>query len=835
MTNAQAVSVTQLNLKGFSAAQTEALLTAKGLKLELVDENNQINLQNQELLERQLIAAQLDPTIAKETAQNIIITQTRKRNAEAIHTENEQLEQQNAQLAINALEQQNVGSKLGSFFKFLKSPSGILMAISAAISIYQILKNTFGLFKSAKERLEETKKKVEEVTQAWTQQQNVVKDITNKINEYSAELTNLKNKQGNLTLNEKQRLSYLQSQTTELKAQLKAEETLQKIRQQEAEKEYKKSVKSTTEGMQKGLTAAGWTSRLDYFSKYFSDNGSLFDYDTISEAIGRLYGTTDTQRIKELEYNLFSYVTAFSEDTNLLPEELLDFGKNLRDYYQNLQILNKEEANWTDRLDTLNDVYKNTLDPEVKEMAKQSIEDIYYNIYSKSLYGSFDKWLEFIAPSEDEKKKLAEALIGLEGTEASKYIEENIDFAKAAAGGKWQEYIQYIINNAEELFSEYNSEIELTAEELKTHFENVSKASEALKTVQNSFTSLGNVTSRELGNLKEALNLTDGEIQDLYNTIKRGNEEEVTQKLKKLAAQYITNEYNLSKLNKATKDKIATDLKYLGIQANMENFLKRLNELEVKRSKILMELNTLIMANRVSDLQRIEDLKEAYESLGKQISDLYVDISFDTVEQLDPDYEKAKKQLELDYELGKISTKDYLEQLTNLYNQYIKGRKEYVSEDESIQKEIFKTQKKVMDEQKEQLEQARDYVDYILDQRIAALDKEKDALEEKSDEEERALNLEKAKQKLQNAQQRNMRVWYEDVGWVWEADPAAVQEAEQEVKDAQKDIALANIEEQKQVFEEAKNQLSELTSWTEVLQNKLSAENLFGANFVSEI
>ena len=85
----------------------------------------------------------------------------------------------------------------------------------------------------------------------------------------------------------------------------------------------------------------------------------------------------------------------------------------------------------------------------------------------------------------------------------------------------------------------------------------------------------------------------------------------------------------------------------------------------------------------------------------------------------------------------------------------------------------------------------------VADERVETLEKEKKALEDKNDEENREIELIKARQQLDDAKRnKNIRVYHEGKGFVWEADKKAIQEAEENLKDKENDAQVAEIDKQ---------------------------------------
>lgn len=98
-----------------------------------------------------------------------------------------------------------------------------------------------------------------------------------------------------------------------------------------------------------------------------------------------------------------------------------------------------------------------------------------------------------------------------------------------------------------------------------------------------------------------------------------------------------------------------------------------------------------------------------------------------------------------------------------------------------------------------------------LEEQIEALEKQNDELDKQEEMEEKLLAVEEAKLKLQNAQQqKTLQVYREGQGFVWEVDPDAIKEAQEELEDAQKDLneqikddQLEQLEAEKEAIEKS--------------------------------
>lgn len=144
--------------------------------------------------------------------------------------------------------------------------------------------------------------------------------------------------------------------------------------------------------------------------------------------------------------------------------------------------------------------------------------------------------------------------------------------------------------------------------------------------------------------------------------------------------------------------------------------------------------------------------------------------------------------------------------------------KDYYSQLEDIPEEKLEKFNELMEEfQQSQLDQVQNQIDDLQhemenDPKLKALEEQIEALKEQNDEldkqkelEEKILAVEEAKEKLENARnQKTLQVYTADQGWVWQADPDEIADAEEELKDAQEDLDEALKEDEIDRLEEEK-------------------------------
>lgn len=189
--------------------------------------------------------------------------------------------------------------------------------------------------------------------------------------------------------------------------------------------------------------------------------------------------------------------------------------------------------------------------------------------------------------------------------------------------------------------------------------------------------------------------------------------------------------------------------------------------------------------------------------------------------------------LEHKLNMNKISERDYTNELEKLYKKYFANRKDFLDEYTKYEEKVYKDRMSYL---KEDYNSAISVATEVIDRQIESLQKQKDSLEKVNDETNRAIELEKLKNALYNAQnQKNMRVYYEGIGWVWEADKVAIEEAQKALDDFELEEATQKIDSQIDDLEELKNGWSTIASDYETQQDRINSAIQFGADFEQKV
>ena len=185
-------------------------------------------------------------------------------------------------------------------------------------------------------------------------------------------------------------------------------------------------------------------------------------------------------------------------------------------------------------------------------------------------------------------------------------------------------------------------------------------------------------------------------------------------------------------------------------------------------------------------------------------------------------FEYEKTQLDNQLEAGLISSGDFIDEYTKLWEKYYKDKKEFAEEDLQTQKDILEAHKSEIQKQIDALEaysenqtepyqneidalnDVKDAYDDMMDDRIDALEEEKKAIEKKNEEQEEANDLQEKWNNLQKASMYKRLVYTGNGGWQLRRDEEEYNNAKKEYDEAKKADATAKIDEAIEKLEEEK-------------------------------
>lgn len=200
------------------------------------------------------------------------------------------------------------------------------------------------------------------------------------------------------------------------------------------------------------------------------------------------------------------------------------------------------------------------------------------------------------------------------------------------------------------------------------------------------------------------------------------------------------------------------------------------------------------------------------------------------------------------FDKGLISWEEYSENVREVNKKLYTAIEEYAKETIDAQKDALETQKDnyeiAFSYMADQIQEEIDALKEKRDEEEKYWDDKIDALKEQNEEINKQIELEEAQEALERAKsQKTMRVYYEDKGWVWEANRDDVAEAEKNLEEIEreqkleeevdrleklKEEALANIDEQIEGWEKYKEEWSSVADDYKKEQDRLIAEQVLG-------
>lgn len=154
--------------------------------------------------------------------------------------------------------------------------------------------------------------------------------------------------------------------------------------------------------------------------------------------------------------------------------------------------------------------------------------------------------------------------------------------------------------------------------------------------------------------------------------------------------------------------------------------------------------------------------------------------------------DKSRQAIEQYYNEGKIKASEYYDYLANLYQKQVSEYDKVIS---AVQR-LLKKQTDELQKQKEAIEES-----YNL--QIEEIQKKIDALRDENDEIDKNMALQKAQYNLARAQNQRTKLMYSEArGFYYEADLKGVHDAQEEVRKAQLDKTIFDLEKQIKVLQD---------------------------------
>lgn len=297
---------------------------------------------------------------------------------------------------------------------------------------------------------------------------------------------------------------------------------------------------------------------------------------------------------------------------------------------------------------------------------------------------------------------------------------------------------------------------------------------------------------------------------------------------------------------------------------------KKLLDIEEQRIEILNNATE----RQISEYERIiQDAQNAIDETGRATVEQYqAQIAANEAIRKLREQQVISAQADIDSMLsrGIDSGIAYDEAITNLgdckdrLSECIQQTKEWKSailqlNIQSVEKHLDSLNDKIgnisseVDKTNKTLDKYNGYISaaqYAIQQQIDAqnalkkpLQEQLEALQDSNEERQQALNLQQALWELERARnQKNIKVYREGQGWVYEADQAAIREKQQKYDDALYNNKIYQLQKQIQAIDDYISTLSDMqNAWGEITKeienaaNLMKALNHFGSDFTSKV
>ena len=313
-------------------------------------------------------------------------------------------------------------------------------------------------------------------------------------------------------------------------------------------------------------------------------------------------------------------------------------------------------------------------------------------------------------------------------------------------------------------------------------------------------------------------------------------------------------------------------------KAYKEEFEKRISEIKFK-----FDMGDVTELGYWKEVDKI--VQEFYannEAYAEEYRDWTAKIQKGMVSGTKANFELERDALDHKLAMDLISQETYYRELEKLRQKYYAQDPIYAAQSEDIEEEIYAFKKKKLkdlaeerkrqrkkewdeetdwlNEQKSRYETAFNYIDSLAQKEIDALEEQKKAIEDKYNAEidkinetQDALNdeieLQEKLEALAKAQNTKIRVYREGVGFVYENDQSAVDEAKaaltqyQKEQDTKKEIkrledirdaTIESVEEQIKYWEKYRDEWKDMVNSYTEQQNKLIAEQVLGISLEGE-
>lgn len=235
-------------------------------------------------------------------------------------------------------------------------------------------------------------------------------------------------------------------------------------------------------------------------------------------------------------------------------------------------------------------------------------------------------------------------------------------------------------------------------------------------------------------------------------------------------------------------------------------------------------------------------------------------------------YNEAQRLRAKNYEANKETIQDLEEQWYSYYQNIIALQKQMLEKQQEDKESTVNAVVSVIDKKIQELEDQKDALstlgeldDMLLDlksdllsadeddkaliqEKIDYLEEQRDIYASLTDAEEKRLKMQEIEKALADITLKQLerkvelaknnlvqRVWYEDKGWVWEADQSAINDAQKELNNFKKEMDQTDIDNEIDRLENYKKKWQDIVDDYKTEQDKLTALQELGADWEAKI
>lgn len=306
------------------------------------------------------------------------------------------------------------------------------------------------------------------------------------------------------------------------------------------------------------------------------------------------------------------------------------------------------------------------------------------------------------------------------------------------------------------------------------------------------------------------------------------------------------------------------------------------------------QVNEMMALGQIGDYDDyISELEDIYEKIDSSLKEVYnnsvknqehaINILAQTAgteekqiaiyrNMMEETYNEAQRLRAKNYEANKETIQDLEEQWYSYYQNIIALQKQMLEKQQEDKESTVNAVVSVIDKKIQELEDQKDALstlgeldDMLLDlksdllsadeddkaliqEKIDYLEEQRDIYASLTDAEEKRLKMQEIEKALADITLKQLerkvelaknnlvqRVWYEDKGWVWEADQSAINDAQKELNNFKEEMDQTDIDNEIDRLENYKKKWQDIVDDYKTEQDKLTALQELGADWEAKI